>query len=57
MPGSLFSLQKEPGPANRLFDSVTETRPLKYQGITAGEHYLRKMDHSYGAPVLAGQAA
>lgn len=53
MAGSLFSLQKEPGLANRLFDSVTETRPLKYQEA----HYLRKMDHSYRAPVFAGQAA
>ncbi|KAJ9291358.1 hypothetical protein DTO021C3_1158 [Paecilomyces variotii] len=27
---------------------ITETRPQKYKGITAGEHYLQKMNHSYG---------
>lgn len=31
---------------------ITETRPQKYKSITAGEHYLQKMNHSYGAVVV-----
>jgi isopenicillin N synthase-like dioxygenase len=27
---------------------VTETRPMKYKSVTAGEHYLSKMNDSYG---------
>lgn len=26
---------------------VTETRPRKYQSVTAGQHYINKMNHLY----------